>query len=77
VRIATMILSLILMLLVSFQSCAVSIGDSILGEPAKTQGGAIGIIMALLFLVGGAFALSFPLVSFPARYCRWTFCSRS
>lgn len=65
-RIATMILSLILMLLVGFQSCAVTIGDSILGEPAKTQGGAIGILMALLFLVGGAFALGFPLVSLVA-----------
>jgi hypothetical protein len=61
-----MILSLILMLLVGFQSCAVSIGDSIAGEPANTQGGAIGILMALLFLVAGAFALGFPLVSLVA-----------
>jgi len=61
-----MILSLMLMLVVGFQSCAVSVGDSVLGEPAKTQGGAIGILMALLFLVGGAFALGFPLVSLAA-----------
>jgi hypothetical protein len=65
-RIATMILSLILMLLVGFQSCAVSLGDAALGEPAKTQGGPVGILMALLFLVGGAFALGFPLVSLVA-----------
>jgi hypothetical protein len=62
-RIATMILSLILMLVVGFQSCAVSVGDSMLGEKASQQGGSIGILMALLFLVGGAFALAFPLVS--------------
>ena len=61
-----MILSLILMLLVGFQSCAVSLGDAALGEPAKTQGGALGILMALLFLVGGAFALGYPLVSLAA-----------
>jgi hypothetical protein len=61
-----MILSLILMLVVGAQSCAVSVGDSMLGEKASQQGGAIGIFMALLFLVGGAFALAFPLVSLVA-----------
>ena len=66
VRIATLILSLILMLIVGAQSCAVSVGDSILDEPTKTQGGAIGILMALLFLIGAAFALGFPLVSLVA-----------
>jgi hypothetical protein len=58
-----MILSLILMVVVGFQSCAVSVGDSMLGEKASQQGGSIGILMALLFLVGGAFALALPLVS--------------
>ena len=57
VRIATMILSLILMLVVGAQSCAVSVGD------AAEQGGPLGILMAVLFLVGGAFALVFPMVS--------------
>jgi hypothetical protein len=61
-----MILSLILMLLVGAQSCAVSVGDAALGEEAATQGGPLGIFMALLFLVGGAFALVFPLVSLVA-----------
>jgi hypothetical protein len=61
-----MILSLILMLLVGAQSCAVSVGDAALGEKAATQGGPLGIFMALLFLVGGAFALVFPLVSLVA-----------
>jgi hypothetical protein len=63
VRIATMVLSLILMLVVGAQSCAVSIGDSLGNAKASTQGGVIGLLIAFLFLVAGAFALSFPLVS--------------
>jgi hypothetical protein len=39
VRIATMIISLILMLVVGAQSCAVSVGDEMLGEKAATQVG--------------------------------------
>jgi hypothetical protein len=63
VRIATMVLSLILMLVVGAQSCAVSIGDSLGNAKASTQSGVIGLLIAFLFLVAGAFALSFPLVS--------------
>jgi hypothetical protein len=59
-----MILSLILMLVVGVQSCAVTVGDSMGNEKVADQGGPWGIIMAFLFLVGGAFALAFPLVSF-------------
>jgi hypothetical protein len=66
VRIATMVLSLILMLVVGAQSCAVSLGGAAFKEKAAEQGGAVGILMALLFLVGGAFALAFPLVSLVA-----------
>src|SRR5215213_9247898 len=54
VRIATLILSLILMLVVGAQSCAVSLGDAVLGTKAAEQGGPIGLVMAFLFLVGGA-----------------------
>jgi hypothetical protein len=61
-----MILSLVLMLVVGAQSCAVSVGDEMLGEKAATQGGPIGLIIAFLFLLGGAFALVFPLVSLAA-----------
>jgi hypothetical protein len=53
-RIATMILSLILMLGVGAQSCAVSLGEATLGTKAAKQGGPIGLVMAFLFLVGGA-----------------------
>ena len=56
-RIATMIISLILMLVVGAQSCAVSLGDAALQTKAAEQGGPIGLFMAFLFLIGGAFAL--------------------
>jgi hypothetical protein len=65
-RVATMILALILMLIVGAQSCAVSVGDEMVGEKVSQQGGPLGLFMALLFLVGGAFALAFPLVSLVA-----------
>ena len=55
-----MILSLILMLVVGAQSCAVSLGEAALCTKAAEQGGPIGLVMAFLFLVGGAFALAFP-----------------
>src|SRR5215207_9070756 len=63
VRIATMILSLTLMLVVGAQSCAVSLGDAALQTKGAEQGGPIGQFMAFLFLIGGAFALAFPFVS--------------
>jgi hypothetical protein len=62
-RIATMIIGLILMVIVGLQSCAVSVGGSVLESEKTQQGGAVGIFVALLFLVGSAFALVFPLVS--------------
>jgi hypothetical protein len=36
-RIATLILSLILMLIVGAQSCAVSVGESVLNEPERRK----------------------------------------
>jgi hypothetical protein len=59
VRIATMIISLILMLVVGAQSCAVRLGDAALQTKAAEQGGPIGLFTAFLFLIGGAFALAF------------------
>ena len=58
-----MVIALFLMLLVGLQSCAVSLGGSMFGDAGASEGGAVGLFMALLFLVGGAFAISFPLVS--------------
>ena len=63
-RIATLILSIVLMFIVGAQFLAVSFGDALMNEPSATQGGVIGVLIALLFLVGAAFALGVPAVSF-------------
>ena len=58
-----MIIALGLMLVVGVQSCTVYLGGSVLEHQRTSEGGALGLFMALLFLVGGAFALPFPLIS--------------
>lgn len=58
-----MILGLMLMVVVRFQSCADSFGVALGDSNGMEEGGAVGILVALLFLVGAAFALAFPLVS--------------
>jgi hypothetical protein len=62
-RIAVTIISLALMLVVFLQSCAASVGGS-LGEDESLSGaGALGFLVGLLYLLGGAFALGLPRVS--------------
>ncbi len=63
VRLAVTILSLLLMVVIGFQSCAASLGGSIGADKATSSAGAFGFLVALLFLVGGAFSMGFPLVS--------------
>lgn len=65
-RIAAMIIALGLMLVVGLQSCAVFVGGSAIEDQATSDGGALGIFVALLFLIGAAFVLAFPLASFIA-----------
>lgn len=65
-RRGAMILSLILMVIVGPKSCAISLEDSLANTKTSQQGGPVCLVMALLFLVGGAFALIFPLVSLVA-----------
>ena len=62
-RVAVAILSLVLMVLVGLQSCAISFGAALSEDDNLAGGGAVGILMALLFLLGGAFAVGYPLVS--------------
>ena len=61
-----MIISLVLTVIVLAQSCAVNFGGSVGKNEMAQQGGAVGILVALLFLVGGAFALGILLVSIVA-----------
>ncbi|MBU6151628.1 MAG: hypothetical protein KGR25_09275, partial [Chloroflexi bacterium] len=71
-RVAVLVLSLFLMVVILFQSCAAgavgAINSAIGKDAAETaqfsQGGAIGFVVAFLFLVGGAFVIGVPLVSF-------------
>ena len=71
-RIAVLILSLASMGVILFQSCAASIGGALSqatgGDAAKTeglaQGGALGFLVALFYLIGAAFVIGVPIVSF-------------
>ena len=62
-RLATLILSLILMLVVAFQSCATGVVGVVGADRATSEAANAGIVIAILFLIGGAFVLPFPLVS--------------
>ena len=62
-RIATLIIALMMMVIVGVQSCAVYLGGGLTQQQGLSQSGAVGLVVALLFLVGGAFVLAFPLVS--------------
>jgi hypothetical protein len=62
-RVATMAIALVLSMLVLLQSCTVSVGGSMAKNEGLAQGGAIGVLLALLYLIGGAFALGVPIIS--------------
>lgn len=57
-----MIISLVLMLIVAVQSFVVMAGSSMLEDQATADAAAVGVLLALLFLIGGAFVLALPLV---------------
>lgn len=67
-RIAVMITSLFLTLIVGLQSCALFAGGGLIKDQAVSGGGAMGILVALLFVVGGAFAMGVPRVSMVAFF---------
>jgi hypothetical protein len=58
-----MILSLGLVLVVGFQSCAATVGGSMGNDESTAVAGGMGFFVVFLFLIAGAFALSFPIVS--------------
>lgn len=62
-RIAVMVLSLGLMLIIGFQSCAATIGGSMGHNQSTSNAAAMGFVVVFLFLIAGAFALAFPIVS--------------
>lgn len=66
-RVAVLVIGLILLLAIGLQSCFVATGEALLGglggEEAVGGGGAIGLLVALLFGIAAAFALGKPAVS--------------
>lgn len=62
-RLASGILSLLFGLIALGQSCLVNIGGSIVGDASTSEGGAVGLLVALLFIIGGAFAFKVPKVA--------------
>ena len=62
-RLAVTIISLGLMLVIGFQSCAATVGGSLGQNQSTSSAGAMGFFVVFLFLIAGAFAMSFPIVS--------------
>lgn len=62
-RIAVLVLALCLTMIVGLQSCAVMVGGSMAANDNLAGGGAIGLLLAFLFVLGAAFAMGLPRVS--------------
>ncbi len=60
---AVLILSIILFIIVLFQSWLVGVGGAMFGDADLSRGGLIGRIVALLFGGGAAFILAKPIIS--------------
>jgi len=58
-----MVICLGLFLVVGFQGCVAMIGGVAFSEEGAEIAGSMGILLALLFLVGGGFVLKKPLVT--------------
>ncbi|RVJ77343.1 hypothetical protein [Sinorhizobium medicae] len=62
-KIAIGIISIFLGLLVLLQSCTVGTASHIMGDQATSEAGAVGILVGLLYFIGGAFAFGLPAVA--------------
>ncbi|RQD74205.1 MAG: hypothetical protein D5R97_08175 [Candidatus Syntrophonatronum acetioxidans] len=62
-RIAIMVICLGLFLVVGFQGCIAMTGGVALAEEGAEMAGSMGILLSLLFLVAGGFALKKPMVT--------------
>lgn len=62
-RIAVLIIALCLTMIVGLQSCAVMVGGNMTANDDLAGGGALGILLAFLFVLGAAFAMGLPRVS--------------
>ena len=62
-RIAVLIIALCLTMIVGLQSCAVMVGGSMIADDDLAGGGALGILLSLVFVLGAALAMGLPRVS--------------
>lgn len=62
-RIASGIISLVLGVMIFLQSCTISIGGDIFGDKASSSSGSIGLLVAFLLFLAGAFAFTLPKVA--------------
>lgn len=62
-KIAAGLISILFSAIIFLQSFVVSVGGGILNDKASAEGGAVGILVALLFFVAGAFAFALPKVA--------------
>jgi hypothetical protein len=62
-RVAILVVSLCLAMIIALQSCGVMIGAGILDKQETASSGAAGIALAFLFVLGAAFALGIPIIS--------------
>ncbi len=65
-RIATGVIALVLMVIVGLQACVVYGGAALVEDEGLTEGGAMGLLITLLYLVGGAFAFGKPMIALVA-----------
>lgn len=61
--IAVLIISLLLLPVIGCQSCLANCVGEVSADEDLAGGGAVGVLVALLFLIGAAFAWGLPIVS--------------
>lgn len=62
-RTATGIISIIIGLIISIQSFILFMGGAVFSDKDANSGGALGLFVALLLFIGGAFAFKLPKIS--------------
>ncbi len=62
-RLAVLIIGLCLVVLVGMQSCTVMVGGGVTDDQDLSSGGAIGMLVSFLFILGSAFVLAYPKAS--------------
>jgi len=62
-RIAVLIISLCLTMIIGIQSMLVFIGGNLADKKETASGGAVGVLIAFLFVLGAAFSIKLPKVS--------------